>query len=74
MTKTPIIPESQLMIFADTSDSASDWEMAMFTDSNDYVFAIMITIVFILITLSIWILVLHRKERKSETKIDSGFL
>lgn len=62
------------MIFADTSENAADWEMAMFTDSNDYVFAIMIVIAFILVTLSIWIFVLHRKERKSETKIDSGFL
>ena len=73
MTKTPIIPESQLMVFADKSPSAQDWEMAMFTDSNDFIFAMMAVVVIILIILSIWVFVLHKNERRSETKIDSVF-
>lgn len=68
MRKTPIIPNSQLMVLADDSNNAQKWQMTLFTESPIFLYIIMGSIVFILLILGIIILVKHRKEREKDLK------
>lgn len=65
---TPIIPNSQLRILANSNKNRQDWELELFINPAQILLITVICIVAVLIISGIVIIVMHVQEKRQDTK------
>ena len=68
LLRTPIIPNSQLMVIADKNEDPDLWVVTLFTEYTDFFFVLMITTALMLMILGIAVAIMYKKERDAEAK------
>lgn len=67
-TNTPIIPKSQLILYA-SDEETYNWSFIMFTDPGKKMYAILMCCGVVLILLGIMILVKYYEEKREDEKM-----
>jgi hypothetical protein len=67
-TNTPIIPKSQLILFANEQDTVK-WRFIMFTDPDSKMYKILMGCGFTLFILGLIIVKKHRDEKREDEKM-----
>lgn len=67
-TNTPIIPKSQLILYANDKDTV-DWTFIMFTDPGQKMYAILFGCGIVLVVLGIIIVVKHNEEKHEDERL-----
>ena len=67
-TNTPIIPKSQLILYANDRDTL-EWSFIMFTDPGDKMYLILLGCGIVLVVLGIIIVVKHNEEKREDERL-----